>query len=52
MVVQNMSVLDHLIYLLKHSLIDQEATEENMEQLNGSELGKECSKLYIVTLLT
>lgn len=41
----------HLIYLLNHSPIDQEATEQNMEQLNGSELGKECSKVVYCHLI-
>ena len=38
-------VPDHLTCLLRNLYVDQEATELDMEQLNGSKLGKEYMKV-------
>ena len=35
---------DHLTCLLRNMYVGQEATEHYMEQLTGSQLGKECDK--------
>ena len=39
-----MGISDHLTCLLRNLYAGQEATEPYMEQLTGSQLGKECDK--------
>ena len=39
-----MGISDHLTCLLRNMYVGQEATEHYMEQLTGSQLGKECDK--------
>ena len=41
---KEMGVSDHLICFLRNLSVGQEATEPDMEQPNGSELGKEYNK--------
>ena len=43
-VLQEMGIPDQLIYLLRNLSAGQEATEPDMGQPNGSELGKEYNK--------
>ena len=45
-------ILEHLTCLLRNLYVAQEETEPDVEQLNGSKLGKlSTSRVYIVTLL-
>ena len=43
-ILEEMGVPDHLPCLPRNLYVDQEATEQDMEQLTGSKLGKECNK--------
>ena len=54
-ILQEMGIPDHLSCLLRNLYVGEEATgpdmEPDMEQWTASKLGKEYSRLYIVTLL-
>ena len=48
-IIQEMGIQNHLTCLLRNMYTGQAATELDMEQQTGSELGKEYFRLYIVT---
>ena len=50
-ILQEMGLPDHLTCLLWNLDTGQEAIEPDMEQQTGFNLGKEYTKIYIVTLL-
>ena len=51
-ILKEMEIPDHLTYLLRNLYAGEEATvRPDIEQWTGSKLGKEYSKVYIVTLL-
>jgi len=51
-ILKEMRIPDHITCLLRNLYAGQEATvEPHMEQQIGSKLGKEYTRLYIVTLL-
>ena len=49
-ILQEMGIPDQLTCLLRNLYAGQEETELDMEQWTGSKLGKETSRLYIITL--
>ena len=51
-ILKDMGIPDCLTCLLRNLYVAQEETEPDVEQLNGSKLGKlSTSRVYIVTLL-
>ena len=51
-ILQEMGISDHLTCILKIGMqVKKQQLELDMEQQTGSKLGKEYSRLYIVTLL-
>ena len=50
-ILKEMGIPDHLTCLLRNQDTGQEATDPDVEQRTSSKLGKETSRLYIVTLL-
>ena len=49
-ILKEMGIPDHLTCLLRNLYAGQEATDMDKEQQTGSKLGKEYTRLYIVTL--
>ena len=50
-ILQEMGIPDHLTCLLRNLYAGQEETDPDMKKQAGSKLGKELSRMYIVTLL-
>ena len=49
---KEIGIPDHLTCLLRNLYTDQETTVRTLREKIGSKLGKQCDRLYIVTLLT
>ena len=51
-ILKEIGIPDHLTCLLRNLYTDQETTVRTLREKIGSKLGKQCDRLYIVTLLT